>query len=177
MNILLLGLDEVIGPLVVRRLVSEGDVVGVVEQDPLAADRWRAEGAHVAAGSPADADLVERAAQHARSIALWTQGVDGSRAVLDAVLEAGRFARETPRVILVGAPSQGVAEMLTESAFDYVVLRTGASRRRLLRRLSAVAPGDVAEAVSAADDLAGSPRLDVDLTVGEGWERLGLAPR
>lgn len=176
MSVLLLGLDEVRGPALIRRLIDEGDVVGVVEEDRERGEKWRQQGAHVASGSSSDPDLIERAAQHARSIILFAQDAVAETSVA-AVLEAGRLAPETPRIIVFGVPSDPVLEMLRDSAFDYVVLRTGRGGRRLLRKQPLVAPDDLADAVNAADDLGGNPRLDVDLTDPAGWSALGLAPR
>lgn len=175
MSVLLLGLDEQRGPAFIRRLLDEGDVVGVVEEDPARAAQWKRAGAHVASGSPADADLIERAAQHARSIVVSLSERGASEAVVAAVLEAGRLAPEAPRIIVAGSPSSEIEEMLRGSAFDYVILRLPA--RRVLRRVPVLPPEDLAEAINAADDLAGSPRLDLDLTSEPGWERLGLAAR
>lgn len=177
-SVLLIGLDEDRGPALIRRLRDEGDVVGVIEESLPAGDVWRAAGAHVAMGSPRDADLVERASQHARSVVVLEEGSEPSQAILDAVLEAGRVtAPEPPRIIYVSiSRRQEVDEKLEASAFDYVILRSP-RRGRLKRKAFAVVPGDLAEAVNAADDLPGNPRLDVDLTTPEGWSALGLDPR
>ena len=53
---------------------------------------------------------------------------------------------------------------------SFVALSTG--RRGFLPKKT-VEPSDIAEAVSAADDLTGEPRLLVDLTSEEEWSKLG----
>ena len=177
MSVLLIGLDEDSGPALIRRLLDEGDIVGVVEEDRSRAELWRKGGAHVATGSSSDPDLIERAAQHARSIVVFVHEPTVAETRVAAVLEAGRLAPETPRIIVVGTPPDQVAEMLRGSAFDYVVLQMGRGRRRFLRKGPRVAAEDLAAAVSAADDLAGTPRLDVDLTSAAAWTELGLPAR
>ncbi|MDQ4095623.1 MAG: NAD-binding protein [Actinomycetota bacterium] len=176
MSILLIGLDEERGPAIVRRLLDEGDVVGVIEDDARRSDVWRALGAHVAVGSGRDPDLVERAAQHARSIVVLARGGHDAE-VLAAVLQGARLAPGgAARIVYVTDESRPEENSILEaSAFDYVVLRTG-GRRGFIRRGRAVDPDDLAEAVSAADDLAGEPRLDVDLTDPAGRSALALGP-
>ena len=176
MSVLLVGLDDVTGPVLIRHLVAEGDVVGVVEDDPSRAETWRDAGAHVAVGSPSDPDLIERAGRHARSVVVFESAPDGSTSVMEAVLEAARITPEPPRVIVAGPVGDTTIAHLERSALDYVVLRTPAPRR-WRRGPSRPEPQDLAEAVSAADDLAGDPRLIADLGDAEGWSLLGLASR
>ena len=177
MSVLLIGLDDDRGPVLIRRLLREGDIVGVVEEAPGAGDLWRAAGAHVATGSPRDSDLVERASQHARSVVILEGDRAPSHAVLDAVLEGARVAApEPPRIIYVSwARTQEIDRKLEASAFDYVIIRS--PKRGRWKKASAIAAPDLADAVNAADDLAGNPRLDIDLTTPEGWDALGLEPR
>ena len=174
MSILLIGLDEMRGPAIVERLVSEGDIVGVIEEDPRRGDLWRGLGAHVAIGTGVDPDLVERAAQHARSIVVFASAPDHA-GLLEAVLEGARLAPGEPARILYVTDELGRDErrVLEGSAFDYVVLRTGRRGGRL-RRTPEVDPTALAEAISAADDLAGEPRLVVDITQAEGRGEIGL---
>lgn len=177
MSILLIAPDEERGPAVVKRLLDEGDVVGIIEDDPRRAAMWRRLGAHVAVGSGADADLVERAAQHARSIVVFG-GRPAGEEELAGVLQGARLAPGgAARIIYVAAdPSPRTRSTLRASAFDYVLLRSG-GRSGWIRRGAVVSAGDLAEAVSAADDLAGEPRLEVDLTQPDGWRALALDER
>jgi hypothetical protein len=65
-----------------------------------------------------------------------------------------------------------------KSGLDYVLLRIGASAARFVPfvgRKRARVPA-LAQAIDAADDLAGNPRLDLDLTTIEGWAVLGVDP-
>ena len=174
MSLLLIGLNEEYGPALVKRLIAEGDVVGVIEPDPRRAEMWRDLGAHVAIGTPMDFDLVERAAQHARSIVVLTDLWEDPVSIVDPILTGARLAPgEGARMIFVVERSGGVGETLAESGFDFVILEIGDARSWTGRRKKPAA-ADVAEAVNAADDLAGSPRLVVDLTDTEDLGRLGL---
>lgn len=176
MSVLLLGLDDDLGPPLIRRLLAEDDIVGVVEEEPARAKQWKDLGAHVAPGSPRDADLVERAARHARSIVIVEALPGAAGGVVEAVLEAGRLVAEPPRIIFAGPPDDTREEQLERSAFDYVVLRIQGAHRRLRRRPKRPPAEAVAEAVNAADDLAGNPRVIADLLEPGGWTALGLPP-
>ena len=174
MSLLLIGLNEEYGPALVKKLVAEGDVVGVIEHDPRRAETWRGLGAHVAVGTPMDFDLVERAAQHARSIVVLADLWDDPVPIVDPILAGARLAPgERARMIFVVKRSDEVGEALAESEFDFVVLETGGARSWTGRSKKPAAE-DVAEAVNAADDLAGSPRLVIDLTDSEEVGLLGL---
>ena len=174
MSLLLIGLNEEYGPALVKRLVAEGDVVGVIEHDSRRAETWRGLGAHVAIGTPMDFDLIERAAQHARSIVVLADLWDDPVPLVDPILTGARLAPgERARMIFVVERSGGVGETLAESEFDFVILETGSARAWIGRRRKPAAE-DVADAVNAADDLAGSPRLVVDLMNTEDVGLLGL---
>lgn len=175
MSVLLVGLDEERGPAVVAKLLAEDDIVGVIEEQAGRGDKWRDLGAHVAIGSPDDADLIERAAQHARSIVVFEHDTERARQILAAVLEGARLVPgEAARIIYVAdAPPREIVDALRGSAFDYVLLRLG-RRGRLVRRRPTLEPEDLAEAINAADDLAGDPRLDVDPAHPDGRRALGL---
>ena len=173
MSVLLLAPPEPEGASAVRLLVSEGDDVSVVAP-PGEADSWRRLGAHVAGGDPSDADLVERVAQHARTIVVFDDGPQEATEVVAAVIRAGAYLREAPRVVFhTRSSAEGPIGALRASALDYVILRVP-RRRRLGGVKGAPAPDRVATAISAADDLPGNPRLDVDLARPEGWDALGL---
>ncbi|HEX2295221.1 MAG TPA: hypothetical protein VHN37_07930 [Actinomycetota bacterium] len=153
MSVLLVGLDAELVTAVTRRLTAQGDQVRIVARsgEPVP-------GAHVAVGDPGDDDLVERAAQGARTI---VAGEEGRAAALAGAARAG-----VDRAVLVGGDAAGAP-----ASMSWVLLVT----KRRLRR--GVAPADVAEAVDAADDMAGEPRLVVDLTTEDGWRALRLDPR
>ena len=176
MSILLIGLEDELGPALLERLLEEGDVVGVIEEDAARAARWRELGAHVASGQPTDFDLVERAAQHARSIVVLDFRLANALEVIDAVLSGVRLVPgEAARIIVVASSSDpAVGEALTNSEFDFVILRS-ARGRSWIRSGSKIKSESIAEAVNAADDLAGSPHLDLDLSAPASWAMLGVA--
>lgn len=153
MSVLLTGLEPELVVAIVRRLTGEGDQVRVVARAGTTYD-----GAHMATGEPGDDDLVERAAQGARTI---VAGTEGRVAALAGAARAG-----VDRAVLVGGEAEDVP-----GSMSWVLLVT----KRRFRR----GPGadDVAEAVDAADDMAGEPRLVADLTTEEGWRALRLDPR
>jgi uncharacterized protein YbjT (DUF2867 family) len=170
-SLLLLGPQGKMGEALVARLVAQGDDVRVVETDKEVADRWRTLGARVAQGMVEDPDLVERAAQNCRTIVVC--GADGERgtAAVDAALRAAHNTT-VDRVILTSASVEPeLRAVLRSSEIDYVFLATG--RRRSVRRLR---PSllQVAEAIDAADDLAGNPKLELDLSDKHAWAELGL---
>ena len=153
MSVLLAGLDPELVAAVTRRLAGEGDQVRVVAR---AGETYA--GAHVATGEPGDDDLVERAAQGARTI---VAGTEGRGAALAGAARAG-----VDRAVLIGGDADEVPESLS-----WILLVT----KRRFRR--GVGMADVAEAIDAADDMAGEPRLVADLTTDEGWRALRLDPR
>jgi hypothetical protein len=156
------GLDEVI----VARLRERGDEVRVISDG----DRriWTDLGAFVASGDAADPDLVERAAQNARTLVSTGEKVSAGlmEVVLPAAAAAGvdRFVACAPRI------DSEVASVAERSGLNYVLLSTGRSvfRRGPTRER-------VAEAVDAADDLAGTPRLQIDLRQDRELGLLGLS--
>lgn len=168
--LVVVGGSEVDEPIV-RRLLAQGDNVRVLESTPVRRDLWRALGAHVAVGDPTDADLVERAAQNARTIVVVAPQAtqDILRAVTAAAAPAG-----VDRVV-VSAPSleEHLVEVVRASSVSYVFIVSG---RPGMWRRRRVASERLAEAVDAADDLAGDPHLEVDLTSGSGIAELGLPP-
>lgn len=153
MSVLLTGLEPELVAAVTRRLTEQGDQVRVVARGGVTY-----EGAHVALGEPGDDDLVERAAQGARTI---VAGIEGRAAALAGAARAG-----VDRAVLIGGDADDVP-----GSISWVLLVT----KRRLRR--GPAPEDVAEAIDAADDMAGEPRFVADLTTEEGWRALRLEPR
>jgi Trk K+ transport system NAD-binding subunit len=170
MSILLLSPPVDVGDAVISRLISEGDDVGVVEMDWLRADRWKALGARVARGSSEDPDLIERAAQNCRTIVLFDVD-DRQASSVGAAIEAASRAPVDRLIAVSGGDSTKCLELLRAAGVDYVFLR--AQKRRVLRR-SGTSALDVAEAVDAADDLSGQPRLELDLPDRDSRRVLGL---
>jgi hypothetical protein len=159
-SVLVVAPDATNGPAVVEQLVGEGDEVGVIVGQAGAGDRWRSLGAHVAVGPSDDPDLIERAAQHARSIVLF----DAPASVVEAVVEGARMASASPaRIVYCSTAPGDVEEMLRASGLEYVILSIPMQRAGLRRRGQTVSPSVVAEAVSAADDLSGDVHLALDL--------------
>lgn len=166
MSVVVLGASGELGAAVVNRLLEAGDDVGVIEPSPERAEGWRRTGAHVARGSSSDADLIERAAQNARTIVV----LDADQEVLSAAVEGARLAG-VERIVATGARFEPeLIALLRSSGLDYVVLETG---RRLL---GAASPVEVGRAVDAADDLPGRPRLELSLRTAEAWRELRLEP-
>lgn len=173
MSILLIGLEEDVMPALIRRLTEQGDEVRVLEVD-VKSDRWRSLGAHIASGPQWDADLIERAAQNVRTIVVGEHHDNDPVELMEALVEGGGLASREMRLVIVGEAPRPALETLRESKLDYVVL--GAVRRGLLGRKARLAPEQLAEAVDAADDLAGSPRLELDLSDEGAWRELKLEP-
>jgi uncharacterized protein YbjT (DUF2867 family) len=170
MSVLLIRAGGRIGETLARRLRAQGDEVRVVEAAGEPAEAWRRLGVKVAPGRDNDADLIERAAQGVRTAVV----IDGESEAAGDVIEdvvAAIAAAGVERVILCGRrPDQKLVDAVRTSGLDYVVL-TIAGGLLSRKRLSVEAVG---EAIDAADDLAGSPRLELDLTRKESWAALGL---
>jgi uncharacterized protein YbjT (DUF2867 family) len=170
MSVLLIRAGGRLGETLARRLRAQGDEVRVVEAAQEPAEAWRRLGVKVAPGRDDDADLIERAAQGVRTAVV----IDGEAGAAGDVIEnvvAGIAAAGVERVILCGRrPDRTTVDAVRTSGLDYVVLTVAGgllSRKR-------VSDEDVVEAIDAADDLAGSPRLELDLTRKESWAALGL---
>ncbi len=152
---LLVRPPEQIGSAVISLLSSQGDVVRVISADILSAARWKELGAYVARGSETDADLIERAAQDVRTIVVFEE----AQASIEAVLEGAELAGVERLVVCTSQPPEDLLVRVRASRMDYVVLKLGTQRRRgRSRRLRSTA-----EAIDAADDLGGHPRLEIDL--------------
>ena len=165
MSILLVNGTSALGEAIARRLLSQDDEVRVIAEE---ADSsvLREMGVHLARGEWWDADLVERAAQNVRTIVY----LDPQTGPLDGVLDGARAAG-VERLVLCGVIPREVRELMRSLPYDHVMLETG-RKRGFLR--SVLPAGAVAEAVDAADDLAGNPRLELDLTKDESWTELKL---
>ena len=159
------------------RLLAAGDEVRVVARPSEEVERWGEWGAHTALGDPGDPDLIERAAQNARSVVTFDDG-SGGHEILEAAIEGGSSAG-VERIIICsqGAPGAHERKRVSRSSLEHVVLVTGSLRRRRFPlRARALTPGQVAVAVDAADDLAGHPRVVLDLREYEAWRALNLEP-
>lgn len=171
MSVLLVGITGSRGEAIVRRLVAQGDEVRVVEGDPDAGERWRSLGAYVARRDDDMADLVERAAQNVRTIVIGdvlAHDRDDVRAIV-----TGASAARVERIVLYGTPASGATlAAVREFPSQHVVLSTG--RKRLLG--GGLDDEALAAAVDAADDIAGEPRLELDLSDPDAWPSLGLTP-
>jgi hypothetical protein len=165
-SILLVGGGGSLREAVARRLIAQGDEVRAVELDPGAAETLRSLGVHIARSAYLDPDLVERAAQNVRTIVVF----DPSPEVMEPVLEGARFA-SVDRVVLCGERVPDLAVTALKAVeVDYVTLST--VRKGLFKK---PIPDDrIAEAVDAADDLAGHPHLELDLTEPTAWGKLKL---
>lgn len=174
MSILLIGLSEELTEALVGRLINEGDEVRVLEDSDDHAESWRMLGAHIAQGNIWDADLIERAAQNVRTIVVGDHHTHDPTELMDEVVTGGGFATKDMRIVLVGQDLEGPAlRRLRESPLAYVALGV-ATRRSLFGRRRAPAPATLAEAIDAADDLAGEPRLELDLGDEQAWAELKL---
>jgi hypothetical protein len=172
-SVLIVAGDPDVDGRLARRLVTEGDVVGIIVEDQATAELLDQTGAHLAVGSRSDEDLIERAASHARTIVVSGDAAQRDPEIVSAVIDAARRLEDVRIVVWGRDPSRGTFEMLRDSGLPYVVLRTGKLRGRLRKTLPLEA---VVEAIDAADDLAGEVRLEVDLQRPEGWARLKLEP-
>ena len=157
---LLLRAGGTIGDVIARRLVAMGDEVRVVERFPEVADAWREIGVHVALGADDDDDLIERAAQNVRTIVVVDDEAGPARDVIEAVVKGGAAAGVERIVYVARRPNDSVVGALRRWGNDYVVLTTKSKGM-----LGKVAGAElIAAAVDAADDLAGHPRLEIDVT-------------
>lgn len=164
---MIVGRGEV-EPAVAQRLIGQGDEVRVMVVDAAERASWVALGAHVAVGDPTDDDLIERAGQSARSLVLFDRHAS-DRPTVAAALKAASAA-EIERLILCAPEVSVEAQAVLEaSGSSYVILSYG--RRWSLKGRAPVEL--IAEAVDAADDLSGHPRLATDLRRGEGLGLLG----
>ena len=169
MSVLLVGLPDDVADATIRRLVSQSDEVRVLTPDAWRGDPFRAAGAYVALGDPADDDLVERAAQNVRTLVLGDEGITPE--ALDALVTGASRAGVGRWIYCSDVPAQRIVDRLREAGKDYVVLATG--RRGLLKR-SSVTPVRIGEAIDAADDLAGDVRLELDLNDPVAWKELRM---
>ncbi len=163
MSILLVGdPGQEVAEAVAGRLVREGDQVrAIVEGD---AGPLEALGVHVARGDATNGDLIERAAQGARTIVVFEPGSE----LLEAAIEGASYARVERLVVCASdVPDPAVIGSRVPS---FVLLRV--PKPRLLGK--SLPAERVALAIDAADDLAGEVRLELDLSDPSAWSALGL---
>jgi hypothetical protein len=169
-SVLLVGLDAELARTLTRRLISQHDEVRVIATTGDDAEALGNLGAHVARGQTLDADLVERAAQNVRSIVIGSIEPE----IVSEILEGARFARVERVIVCSHHPLGSSADLLREASIQYVVLNYRKPGR--FRRRSTQTNDYVALAIDTADDLAGEPRLELDLSSPSAAEALGLDP-
>jgi len=171
-SILIVGLgDEVLNPLV-RRLIAQGDEVRVMAGEQVDPDAARQLGAFIASGpNEDDPDLYERAAQNVRTVVVGPLAREP--AMFTAIVEGTGLAQVGRIVYVHHAPPETFVAMIAEARFERIVLRPPRPRSFGRRRLDPVA---IAEAIDAADDLAGPAELDLDLAQDAAWRALKLDP-
>lgn len=175
MSVLLYGVpDEPLAALSLR-LIAQDDEVRVLVASGTDDGHLRELGLHVASGTYLDdADLIERASQNVRTLVVGPDLPRPREAHIEAVIRGARAAGVGRLVYFDADPDPDVTEPIKRSGIGYVILAIG--RKGLLRR-GGVAASDVAEAVDAADDLAGNVELNLDLGSAAGWKLLLLDPR
>jgi hypothetical protein len=173
MSVLLVRANGPIGELLVARLVAQDDEVRVVEPAAEIVPEWEVLGARVARGDDTDADLLERAAQNVRTVVVIDDQAGPVGEVIQPVLEASRAAKVDRIVLLAKRPDDAVNDQIASSGLDHVLMHV--PKRRLLGR-SRISAAAIAEAIDAADDLAGNPRMRLDLGDPAAWTALGLSP-
>lgn len=171
MSVLLTGLDDELAAAVAERLIAQEDEVRIILTGGASSETWRARGVYVATGDLSDEDFVWRACGGVRTVVVEPSVVAGEEG---AIFVAGARRAGVDRFVVVGEAPPG-DNVLDTGDVDRIILRL--PKKGLLRR-NPVTASDLAAAVDAADDLAGSPRLDLDLSVPDSWAQLRLeAPR
>lgn len=174
MSVLLVGLEEELTRTVGARLLAQDDEVRIVLGDEAKRETWRALGIRVAVGDLTDDDFLWRAFTNVRTV------VAGERPPADAPdvrhqLAASMKKSDPDRLVVVGAGEDDpLVAGIRAADVDHVVLRF--RKRGLLGYRSAASTPQLAAAIDAADDLAGNPRLDLDLSEERSWAELRLAP-
>lgn len=174
MSVLLTGLDDELTEIVAARLMAQEDEVRIVLGDEQGRDHWRSLGIHVAVGDLTDDDFVWRACMNVRTVVAG-EGAPAGTPEVRRTLAASLDKTDVDRVVVVGAgePDELVAGVRA-AGVSHVVLRV--RKRGILGLRGAVDADDLAVAIDAADDLAGEPRLYLDLWEPEAWRQLRLDP-
>ena len=170
MSVLIVALEPELARTLTRRLVGQGDEVRVIAQDH-EAEAQRNLGAHVARGAHLDADLVERAAQNVRSIVVGPVEAE----VMSEILAGARLAHVERIIVGTPRPLGRALDLLRDAPIQYVVLDY--RKKRAFSRRSWHSDELVALLIDAADDLAGEPRLELDLDASSTFETLGIETR
>lgn len=168
MSILLAGLPDRLAEAISQRLLAQSDEVRIMLDSPADRDTWRERGVYVAVGDLEDEDFVWRAAGGVRTVVAGAERLEGTAG---AVLLEGAKRAGADRFIVLASGSSVPSGLPATGA---IVLRL--PKKKLLGGKERIAPKDVAIAVDAADDLAGSPQLDLDLSDPSGWVELRLPP-
>lgn len=169
-----MGLEDEVTEVLAMRLIAQDDEVRLVLGDASGRDRWQGLGIHVAVGDVTDDDFMWRACTNVRTI------VAGDAPPLEdptvrAALAPIVAKTDADRLVVVGPPDDDeLARSAPSSGLSHVVLRF--RKRSLLGRTRPPEPDQLAAAIDAADDLAGEPRLDLDLSQAASWAELRLAP-
>lgn len=166
MSVLLIGNGGALPGLLADRMIAQGDEVRAISDGAL--DDLADRGVHIARGPYLDADLVERAAQNVRTIVLF----DVAEEVVTEVMDGARAARVDRLVVCAVTVPETIRTILRDSGLEYVVLQP--PRKGRFRK--GVPDEAVAEAIDAADDMAGRLRLELDLNERDAWETLKLEP-
>lgn len=172
-SLLLVDLPDTLAVKLIQRLVAQGDEVRVLVERRAPSDVWRDLGAHVAFGSPADEDLVWRAATGVRTAVLGD--LNDGQGALPAFASGAERAGVERVVVCSPQPPPWFVATLDETELQYVVL-TSAKKPLVGRAKSRIAASKLAEAIDAADDLPGRLRLELDLTVERSWQILKVLP-
>lgn len=169
MSILIVGDESSLAESLVRRLRDQDDEVRAIHAGPIAATGLAGLGVHIARGPYLDADLIERAGQNVRTVV----AIEPPPEILLEIL-AGMRAASIPRLVVCGrAVDPAVAGAVRGAGLEFVIMRL--PPKSLLRK--GLSDNDVAEAIDAADDLAGSPELELDLAEEVAWDALRLDHR
>ncbi len=167
MAVLLIKPPHDVGPLLVGRLVGQSDQVRVIDEAD-EGEPWRRMGAHLALGDPSDLGLVATAALGCRTIVAFTQAH-----LIQAAAAAQAAGVERVVAVLESAPP---AHERAAWGVDHVILMSPAVKRRWGVKGRGFSPEVLAEAIDAADDIAGHPRLTLDLKEPASWGWLNLNP-
>jgi hypothetical protein len=158
----------------ISRLVAQEDEVRVVEDEPERAAVWRELGAYVALGEWEE-DLIERAAQNARTMVIFDTAPSLEPWLIEQLVTGARLAGVDRVVLCTPKAGWGEGPPLERSTLEYIVLETG-KQRGLFGRRGPVSPEHLAVAIDAADDVAGEFHTVLDLTKEKSWRTLGLEP-
>ena len=171
MSVLLVGVEDRLAATIASRLIEQSDEVRIMLDSPGERETWRNRGVYVAVGDAEDEDFVWRAAGGVRTVVASAERLSGSAG--SVLVVAAKRAGVGRFIVLAAGSEPKLPPELIEEGADLIVLRL--PKKKLLGK-EKLSPADVAEAVDAADDLAGFPRLDLDLSEPDAWRELRLSP-